>query len=167
MVMQTKNQSGSKAFSLSNGVLLIVFLMPLAYLVYANFIREVPKALPNEPQPSGKAENSSQSISFLSAIEAAEKAAQAHPSYQSFLNLGLVYYQSGMYEKSIEATQKAIDLDPNQAVAYNNIAAAYGALEKWDFEIAACEKALQLDSHFQLAKNNLEWAKSQKANQKK
>lgn len=160
-----KNQSSFK--SLSTVVLLFVLLMPVAYLVYANFIRQVQSALPIETTTPATNGGNANAATFLSAVEAAEKAAQANPSYQTFLNLGLVYYQSGMYEKSIEATQKAIDADPNQAVAYNNIAAAYGALEKWDFEIAACEKALQLDPNFQLAKNNLSWANSQKEKQTK
>ncbi len=140
-------------------ILALVLFIPLGYLVYANFIQKQP-----EPIPATEANTATNAAigNFQSAVEAAKSATEKSPSYQTFLNLGLVYYQAGDYEKSVEATQKAIDLDPNQAVAYNNIAAAYGSLEKWDFEIAACEKALQLDPNFQLAKNNLAWAKSQK-----
>lgn len=147
-------------------VFTLLIAMPIGYLVYANLIRETQAPiLPSNNQVITAP--SSSSASFASAVEAAEKAATANPGYQSYLNLGLAYFQAGMYEKSIEATQKAIDSDGKQAVAYNNIAAAYGVLENWDMEIAACEKALQLKPDFQLAKNNLEWAKSQKAKAEK
>jgi len=141
-------------------ILSLVLFIPLGYLVYANFIQKQPEPI---PATETKAAETPATGNIQSAIEAAKSTTEKAPSYQTFLNLGLVYYQAGDFEKSVAATQKAIDLDPNQAVAYNNIAAAYGAMEKWDFEIAACEKALQLDPNFQLAKNNLAWAKSQKA----
>ncbi len=140
-------------------VLSLVLFIPLGYLVYANFVQKQPEAI---PATEVKTTETSAVGNIQSAVEAAKGATEKAPSYQTFLNLGLVYYQAGDFEKSVAATQKAIDLDPNQAVAYNNIAAAYGAMEKWDVEIAACEKALQLDPNFQLAKNNLAWAKSQK-----
>lgn len=142
-------------------VLALVLFIPLGYLVYANFL--LPKAEPlNEVKSNPTTTNTIETV-----MAKAEQSVKEKPTYYSYLNLGLVYYQAGQFEKSVEATQKAIDIDPNQAVAYNNIAAAYGALEKWDLEIAACEKALQLDPNFQLAKNNLAWAKSQKEKQNK
>ena len=52
---------------------------------------------------------------------------------------------------------------PAYAEAYNNIAAAYASLGKWDQAIAAAEAALRLKPDFQLARNNLAWAQSQKA----
>jgi|GEM_PF-6024565 tetratricopeptide (TPR) repeat protein len=139
-------------------ILSLVLLIPLGYLVYANVIQKQPEAVAKTEE---KATETPAVGNIQMAIDAATSATEKSPSYLTFLNLGLVYYQAGEYQKSVEATQKAIDFDPNQAVAYNNIAAAYGAMGKWDIEIAACEKALQLDPDFQLAKNNLAWAKSQ------
>ncbi len=153
--------TNSNTFSLPAIVLAFVAAMPFAYLVYINLLATTPVAIPETGAESTSTPVAADGMQL--AVETAKTAAEKAPSYKTYLNLGLVYYQAKQYELSIEATQKAIDFDPNQAVAYNNIAAAYGALEKWDFEIAACEKALQLDPNFQLAKNNLAWAKSQKA----
>jgi tetratricopeptide (TPR) repeat protein len=161
-----KHYQKSSLFSLSNIVLVAALLMPIGYLFYANFIRSVPPPLP-DTQLEQIASEVPVSTGFTSAIEAAEKSASSLPSFQTYLNLGLVYYQSGLYEKSIAATLQAISFDSSQAVAYNNLAAAYGALGLWDLEIEACEKALQLDPDFQLAKNNLSWAKRRKAEQEK
>ncbi len=81
---------------------------------------------------------------------------------EDYLELSLMYYNAGQFDKCIEAANNALQLKPDYAEAYNNIAAAYGELHKWDEEIAACEKALKLKPDFQLARNNLAWASSQK-----
>jgi tetratricopeptide (TPR) repeat protein len=95
-------------------------------------------------------------------MDAAIKRVADKPDYDSYVNLGLVYYQSAKYEDAINAWNKAIGLNPKSAIAYNDIAAAYGAINKYDEEIKACEKALSIDPNMTLAKNNLNWAKSQK-----
>jgi len=84
-----------------------------------------------------------------------------NPSPENFLNLGLLFYNEKKYQESIRASSFAINMKPDFAEAYNNIAAAYGQLQMYNEEIKACEKALLLNPDFQLAKNNLEWAKSQ------
>ena len=53
-------------------------------------------------------------------------------------------------------------LDPRMAGAWNNIAAAYESMHRWDEAITAAQKAIALDPNFQLAKNNLAWSISQK-----
>ena len=47
-------------------------------------------------------------------------------------------------------------------MAWNNIAAGYLAMQRWDEAIAAAQKAVAMQPDFQLAKNNLAWAKQQK-----
>ena len=71
------------------------------------------------------------------------------------INESLTYYQAGDYQKSLEAAQKALEVKPDSALAYNNICAAHNALKQWDNAIAACERALVIDADFELAKNNL------------
>ncbi|MBX2908643.1 MAG: tetratricopeptide repeat protein [Chitinophagales bacterium] len=99
----------------------------------------------------------------VSGIESALKATELNPNYETYFNLGLVYYNAANYLESVSAWKKALEYNPQSAVAYNNIAAAYGALEMWNEEIAACEKALAIDPNMTLAKNNLDWAKKMKA----
>jgi tetratricopeptide (TPR) repeat protein len=67
----------------------------------------------------------------------------------------------GMYEKCIEACEKALELKPDYAGAYNNISAAYNKLEQWEKGADAARKALKLDPNNQLAKGNLAWALSE------
>lgn len=148
-------------FSAATFVLAWCAIMPLCYIFYSNFIRETPQYVYEENKP--KEVTSAPVVNnFAPAVEAAQKEAQTNPSYQAYLNLGLVYYQSGKFKESIEATKKAIEYNANRAAAYNNLAAAYGALEQWDLEIEACKKALEIEPDLQLAKNNLAWALSQK-----
>jgi len=70
--------------------------------------------------------------------------------------------QAGKYDESIAAAKSALRLDPNSALAWNNIAAANEAMHKWDAAIDAATKAVALQPDFQLAKNNLAWSLSQK-----
>ena len=84
------------------------------------------------------------------------------PSSDNYINLSLLYYNQGLYEKSIEVCKKAIQLKPDNANAYNNIAAAYCELKQWDKAIDACTKALQIDPTHPLATGNLNWAKQEK-----
>jgi len=96
-------------------------------------------------------------------LNAIEKFSKEKPSSDNYINLSLAYYNQGLYEKSIEACQKAIQLKPDNANAYNNIAASYCELKNWDKAIEACTKALQIDPTHQLATGNLNWAKDEKS----
>ncbi len=92
-----------------------------------------------------------------------EKRAAENPTSARYLNLSVAYYSSGLYQQSIEAGWRAVELDPpsaNRARAYNNLCASYAALQNWDGAIEACEIALSVDSSLKLARNNLAWAKS-------
>jgi tetratricopeptide (TPR) repeat protein len=84
-----------------------------------------------------------------------EKELAKNPSAAKYIDLSLLYYQQGNYEASIEASIKALKLDPNSAEAYNNIGSSYNMLKQYDKAIAACQKALELKPDMQIAKNNL------------
>jgi tetratricopeptide (TPR) repeat protein len=58
----------------------------------------------------------------------------------------------------IAACEKAISIDSNNAVAYNNICSSYNALAKYNKAKEACEQALKINPGFELAKNNLNLA---------
>jgi tetratricopeptide (TPR) repeat protein len=80
----------------------------------------------------------------------------------SWLDLSLGYYQLERYPEAIEAARQALLLQPDQAVAYNNIGAAYGALGAWDAAMQADSEALRLNPNFTLAQNNLAFAEAGK-----
>ena len=80
---------------------------------------------------------------------------QSDDLYRSLINSSLTHYQVGEYEQSIQVAQGALAIKPESAVAYNNICAAYNALQQRDQAIEACGKALAIDPNFERAKNNL------------
>ena len=83
------------------------------------------------------------------------------PTPENYLELSLAYYYASEYEKCIEACEKALESDPEFALAYNNICSAYNKLEEWEKAIEACHKALKINPEFELAKGNLSWAEEE------
>jgi tetratricopeptide (TPR) repeat protein len=77
------------------------------------------------------------------------------------LNASLNAYQSGDFQKCIRLAQQALELKPDSAEAYNNIAAGNAAMKNWEEAIRAAQQALKLKPDFQLARNNLAWAESE------
>lgn len=76
-------------------------------------------------------------------------------SEDAYIELSLILYNAGLYQRSIEAAEKALTINPKSALAFNNICAAHNALNEWDQAVAACKKALRLAPDFAHAKNNL------------
>jgi len=60
-------------------------------------------------------------------------------------NQGLDYNNEGEYDKAIVAFTKAIELDPELALAYNNRGWAYIELGQYEQGIADYTKAMELD----------------------
>ena len=85
------------------------------------------------------------------------------PTAADWINRSLAQYQQGQYQHAIDSAQHALQLDPNSAEAWNNIAAGSAALHLWDEAISAAEKAIALKPSLQLARNNLAWSLSQKS----
>jgi tetratricopeptide (TPR) repeat protein len=88
-----------------------------------------------------------------------EKLTHENPTADNYINLSLEYYKNGMYKECVMVCEKALELQPHLAAAYNNICSAYNSMGEWKKASIACSKALEIDSTFQLAKNNLAWAK--------
>ena len=59
------------------------------------------------------------------------------------------------WNEALNAYNKAIDLNPNDASAYNNRGLAYDNLDKDDLAIADYEKAIELNPKYGDAFNNL------------
>lgn len=129
-----------------------LFVLPLAYLFI--FKNEHPKQ---------EAQNQMTSFQTTPTLEDLEKSVKENPTYNNLIDLSVAYINSQMPEKSIELLDKAIELNPASAVAYNNKCVAYTLMKEYDKAIEAGTKAVELDPNFQLAKNNLAWAKDEKA----
>jgi tetratricopeptide (TPR) repeat protein len=89
------------------------------------------------------------------------------PTPEAYLENSLAYYRAGDYANCIEVARKALELRPTYAAAWNNIGAAYNAMQQWAEGVHAEQEAVRLDPNFQLAKNNLAWAQQQLAAQHK
>ncbi len=83
-------------------------------------------------------------------------------SATEYINLSLQHYREGEWEKCIEASIGALNINPSSASAYNNICAAYVRLKDFDRAILACNKALALRPDFSRARGNLNAAIKQK-----
>ncbi len=80
-----------------------------------------------------------------------------------YLNESFQSYSKGNFEEAIKNARRALEFKPDLPDAFNNIAASYARLARWDQAIEAAEKALQLKPDFTLAINNLAWARQGQA----
>lgn len=101
------------------------------------------------------------------ASKAAADSAFAQGSPEAFMEMSLAHFRAGRYMDCVRAAEKALQLRPNYAEAYNNIAAGYNALKMWDKGIAAAREAVRLKPDWELARNNLAHAMRQKEEARK
>jgi tetratricopeptide (TPR) repeat protein len=73
-----------------------------------------------------------------------------------YLALSIVYFKDHRYNDSIAACREALKINPSQAEAFSNIAAAYHAMGKLDDTIAALREAVRISPDLPTAKSNLE-----------
>lgn len=92
-------------------------------------------------------------------LQRADILTREQPTAENYLNLSLQLYRNNDFEGCIRACEKALELKPDYADAWNNICSAHNAMEQWQLGIEACEKALALRPDYQLARNNLNWAR--------
>ena len=75
------------------------------------------------------------------AVPTAEEAAAAEEHYVQAHNL----HKEGRYDEAIKEYTKAIELDPNYAIAYAERGQAYFKLGQYDLAIPDTAKAIELD----------------------
>ena len=79
------------------------------------------------------------------------------------VNLSAQFCKQRDFEDCLGAAEKALDLRPGYAEAYNNMSAALLSMGRWDEGIEAARQAIQYKPNYADAKSNLEWGLSQKA----
>jgi serine/threonine-protein kinase len=67
---------------------------------------------------------------FPKAEEALKKSIELGPSYSAYANLGNLYYMEKRYAESAAMTEKALQLNGNDYLVWNNLVAAYKCLNK-------------------------------------
>jgi tetratricopeptide (TPR) repeat protein len=75
-----------------------------------------------------------------------------------FIDLSQAYYQAEHWERCIETSRSALELEPGYAKAFNNICAAYNKMGLFEEGRKAGEESVRLDPNNKLAKNNLAWS---------
>jgi tetratricopeptide (TPR) repeat protein len=99
---------------------------------------------------------------FLRTAQAQGAAPDSGDTAEALLARSLEFYRNGHYEDCIRAARQALLVRPDFAEAFNNIAAAYNALERWDEGMQAADQALRFNPSFTLARNNRQWAAARK-----
>lgn len=95
-------------------------------------------------------------------LQLAEENAEKAPSPENYLNLSLIFYQENNFDACIRSAQKAIQLKPDYADAYNNIGSAYNQMGKFDSAQIVLKKAIDIRPDYSLAKNNFQLAEKRK-----
>ena len=72
----------------------------------------------------------------------------------AYTNRGVAYNDLKQYERAISDYNKAIELNPNFALAYNNRGWAYYCLKKYQQALKDFDKAIELNPNNTQAKNN-------------
>jgi tetratricopeptide (TPR) repeat protein len=86
-------------------------------------------------------------LSVEEAIEKYSTASKSEPTAEHFFELGAAYYIARRWQDALSAFQKAVDLDPKQAVAYYYIGVLSAALGNREQANAALEKLLNTSSN--------------------
>lgn len=129
----------------------ILLLFPLLYLFYRS---SSAPPLPDAPVAAAAASQND--------LAALENLVNTDPSFDNLVNLSMAYINKQMPGKSIGHLKKALAINPQSAIVYNNLGVAYTMLQQYQDGVDACTRALQIDTSFQLAKNNLKWAQDEK-----
>lgn len=72
------------------------------------------------------------------------------------VDFGISVAQRGLWREAIYRWEKAVEIDPQYAAAYNDLAIAYEHEGQLDKARKAYEKALQLDANNQQVRQNYE-----------
>ena len=68
-----------------------------------------------------------------------------------YVNLGIAYFNSGAYNKSLEFSQRAIQIDPKSAYAYYNLSLTFQKMGDLNKAIEMGKKSVEIDPDLDLA----------------
>jgi len=81
-------------------------------------------------------------------------AAEDRGSAKSQVEFGIQVAQSGLWREALYRWERAVDLDPSYAPAWNNLAVAYEQAGQFDDARKAYETAIKLDPKNMLIRQN-------------
>ncbi len=68
-----------------------------------------------------------------------------------YVNLGFAYFNAGDYNRSVELTKKALEIDPKASSAYYNLSLTFQKLGDLDQAIEMANKSLSVDPDLEMA----------------
>jgi Flp pilus assembly protein TadD len=92
----------------------------------------------------------------LTLAVAAPALADARSDAKKQVEFGINVAQRGLWREAIYRWERATQIDPSYAAAYNNLAVAYEHEGEFDKARTAYEKAIELDPENALVKQNFE-----------
>ena len=95
-------------------------------------------------------------VAFLAAVTASPVFADARSDAKSQVEFGINVAQRGLWREAIYRWEKATQLDPTYAAAYNDLGIAYEHEGQLDKARKAYEKALELDPNNAQVRQNYE-----------
>ena len=95
----------------------------------------------------------------LPTLEELERRVRDDPTAAGYVELGVAYHRAEDFRGAIEACRRALALEPDHAMAYNNLCAAHARLGEWERAEAACQEALARDPELERARANLDWVR--------
>ena len=84
-------------------------------------------------------------LAFALAIMSPVAHADARSDAKEWVTFGIEVAQRGLWKEAIFRWERAVEIDPTYAAAYNDLAIGYEHEGEFDKARAAYEKALQLD----------------------
>jgi Tfp pilus assembly protein PilF len=95
-------------------------------------------------------------VVLLLAVSVAPLAAQSRDDAKRQVEFGITVAQRGLWREAIYRWERATQIDPTYAAAYNNLAIAYEHEGQLDKARASYEKALELDPNNTFIRQNYE-----------
>ncbi|HET8711228.1 MAG TPA: tetratricopeptide repeat protein [Spongiibacteraceae bacterium] len=123
-----------------------------AQLIYRSILNTVPNEI-NALHFLGIALH--QSGDSAGGIELIERSIALAPHPHRYSDFGNVLLQVGRFEEATHALKRSLELDPNNAIAHNNLGVVLKAQKRFDEAESAFKKALAIHSQLGDAHNNL------------
>ncbi|MGE5246005.1 MAG: tetratricopeptide repeat protein [Betaproteobacteria bacterium] len=95
-------------------------------------------------------------VAFVATVSASPVLADARSNAREQVEFGIQVAQKGLWREAIYRWEKAVELDPTYAAAFNDLAIAYEHEGQFDNARKAYEKALNLEPNNSQIRQNYE-----------
>ncbi len=99
----------------------------------------------------------------IKAISAQEQTDASKRDAAFYLTEGMNFLHVGNYDEAVHAWRRALDMDPRNAAAANDIGIAIMFQKHPAAAVPWFQKAIALDPTLQIAQNNLAWVRQEEA----